>query len=202
MQNRNERNPWITPNPITPFNPVSIFPAIHASAYISPSSSIIGDVTMGENCYVAPNVCIRADEGTPFFIGANTNLQEGVTLHGVLNKRINVAGKGYSIFVGEGVTVAHRALLHGPCYVGNHVFVGFNAMVYGAIIEEGAFISYNALISDSVIVAANRFVPPAAIIDTQRKADALQDVPRESRAFAKNAQRVNRAFPTGYHSLY
>ncbi|GAA3325448.1 hypothetical protein GCM10020331_057390 [Ectobacillus funiculus] len=31
-----------------------------------------------DNVYVAPNVSIRADEGTPFYIGSNTNLQDGV----------------------------------------------------------------------------------------------------------------------------
>lgn len=201
-ESKNCFQPFISPNPITTFNPIQISPKINKTAFISPFSSVIGDVTIRNNVFVAPNVSIRADEGTPFYIGSNTNLQDGVILHGLLNRRIPVGGKGYSIFISKEVSVAHGALIHGPCYIGSKVFVGFKAIVYNAIVQSGSFISYNAVVTNGVRIAKNRFVPPGAYIDTQEKADALSRVPADGREFAREVQRVNQEFPASYHLLF
>lgn len=194
--------PFISPNPITSFNPVQVYPKIDKTAFISQFSSVIGDVTIRNNVYVAPNVSIRADEGTPFYIGSNTNIQDGVILHGLLNKRISVDGKRYSIFIGDEVTIAHGALVHGPCCIDDKVFVGFNAIVYRAIVGRGSFISHNAVVTNGVRIPPNRFVPPGANIDSQEKADALSPVPKDSKEFAREVQRVNQEFPASYHMLF
>ncbi|MGG1575607.1 carbonate dehydratase [Fictibacillus sp. NRS-1165] len=194
--------PFISPNPITSFNPVQSFPRIDKTSFLSPFSSVIGDVAIRNNVYVAPNVSIRADEGTPFYIGSNTILQDGVILHGLLNKRISVGGKGYSIFISKEVTIAQGALVHGPCYIGKKVFVGFKAIVYNAIVQSGVFISNNAVVTNGVHIAMNRFVPPGAYIDSQKKADALSRVPSDSKEFAREVQRVNQEFPASYNLLF
>ncbi|EOO20039.1 hypothetical protein [Bacillus cereus] len=194
--------PFISPNPITSFNPIQRYPKIDKTAFISPFSSVIGDVRIKDNVYVAPNVSVRADEGTPFYISSNTNLQDGVILHGLLNKFVSVHDKEYSIYIGKKVSVAHGALIHGPCYIGNKVFVGFKAIVYNAIIGEGTVISYNAVVTNGVRVAANRFVPPGANIDTQEKANALIRVPKDEEEFAREVQRVNQEFPASYNLLF
>ena len=194
--------PFINPNPKTSFNPVQSFPKIHKTAFVSQFSSVIGDVTVSKNVYIAPNVSIRADEGTPFYIGSNTNIQDGVILHGLLNKKISVGEKRYSIFIGKEVSVAHGALIHGPCYIADKVFVGFNAIVYNAIVGKGSFIAYNAVVTNGVRIPPNRFVPPGANIDSQEKADALSRVPEDSREFAREVQRVNQEFPASYHLLF
>ncbi|MGE6378363.1 carbonate dehydratase [Peribacillus muralis] len=194
--------PFISPNPITSFNPVQRFPKIDNTAFISQFSSVIGDVTIRNNVYVAPNVSIRADEGTPFYISSNTNIQDGVILHGLINIRISYRRKRYSIFIGNEVTIAHGALIHGPCYIADNVFIGFNSIVYTAIIGKGAFISYNAVVTNGVRIAPNRFVPPGANIDSQEKADALSPVPKDDKEFAKEVKRVNQEFPASYHLLF
>ena len=193
--------PFISPNPVTSFNPVERYPTIDDTAFISQFSSVIGDVYIRDNVYIAPNVTVRADEGTPFHIGSNVNLQDGVILHGLVDRRFPVGKRSYSIFIGNEVTVAHGALVHGPCFIGNNVFVGFKAIVYNAMVENGSFISYNAVVTNGVRIAPNRFVPPGAHIDTQEKADALSRVPNDSREFAIEVQRVNQEFPASYHLL-
>lgn len=194
--------PFISPNPKTSFNPVQRYPKIDRTAFISQFSSVIGDVTIRRNVYVAPNVSIRADEGTPFYIGPNTNIQDGVILHGLLGKRISVGGKKYSIFIGKEVSIAHGALVHGPCSIEDKVFVGFNAIVYDAVVGRGSFISYNAVVTNGVRIAPNRFVPPGANIDSQEKADALSLVPVDNEEFAREVQRVNQEFPASYNVLF
>ncbi|MCP1144891.1 carbonate dehydratase [Lysinibacillus endophyticus] len=194
--------PFISPNPITSFNPVPRYPKIDKTAFISQFSSVIGDVTIRDNVYVAPNVSIRADEGTPFYIGSNTNLQDGVVLHGLLDKRIWKGKEKYSIYIGNEVSIAHGALVHGPCYIGNNVFVGFHAIVFNAIVGEGTYISTNAVVTNGVRIAPNRFIPPGATIDTQEKADALSRIPEDREEFAREVQRVNQEFPPSYHHSF
>ncbi|MGG4267110.1 carbonate dehydratase [Peribacillus simplex] len=194
--------PFISPNPVTSFNPVQRFPKIDKTAFVSQFSSVIGDVTIRNNVYVAPNVSIRADEGTPFYIGSNTNIQDGVILHGLLNKKVSSGKERYSIFIGDEVTIAHGALVHGPCYIADEVFVGFKAIVYNAIVGRGSFISYNAVVTNGVRIPPGRFVPPGANIDSQKKADALSPVPKDDKEFAHEVQRVNQEFPASYHLLF
>lgn len=59
---------FIGPNPETSFNPVCVYPSVEPTAYVGPFSSVIGDVTIGKNVFIAPNVSIRADEVFPFHI--------------------------------------------------------------------------------------------------------------------------------------
>lgn len=189
---------FIGPNPSTSFNPRSVCPRIHATAYVGPFSSIIGDVTIGENAFIAPNVSIRADEGTPFYIGANTNLQDGVILHGLEHGRVCHDGKEYSIYIGNEVSCTHGCIIHGPCKLENRVFVGFHAIVLNAIVGEGSYISTNALVTGGVRISQNRYVPAGAIIETQEQADALGPVPTSQEEFAEEVQHINQQFPRAY----
>lgn len=192
---------FIAPNPMTSFNTKSIFPTIDPSAFVGPFSSVIGNVVIKENVFIAPNVSIRADEGTPFYIGVNSNLQDGVILHGLKEGRIKANGEVYSIYIGEGVTCAHGCLIHGPCKVNDNVFVGFNAIVFNCIIGEGSYISPNAVVTGGIKLAPNRFVPIGAVIDNQEKADKLMDVTVAQTHFSEEVQSINREFPASYSLL-
>jgi carbon dioxide concentrating mechanism protein CcmM len=63
-------------------------PKIDPTAYIHSFSNIIGDIRIGANVTVAPGTSIRADEGHPFYIGAGTNVQDGVIIHGLEQGRV------------------------------------------------------------------------------------------------------------------
>jgi len=115
---------------------------------------------------------------------------------------ISTRSKEYSIFIGNHVTIAHGALVHGPCFIADNVFVGFHAIVYNAIVGKGSFISYNAVVTNGVRILPNRFVPPGANIDSQEEANALSRVPEDSKEFAREVQRVNQEFPASYHLLF
>ena len=193
---------FIGANPSTSFNPVGISPSISPTAFIGPFSTVIGEVTMEKNVFVAPNVSIRADEGHPFHIGSHTNLQDGVILHGLNEGRVTVAGKKFSIYIGQHVSCTHGCIVHGPCRLGNDVFIGFNAIVLNAIIGNGTYVSHGAVVTGGVEIAPNRFVPIGAIIDTQSKADALRPVPPDRRAFAEEVQHINSEFPAAYALMF
>lgn len=182
---------FIAENPVTSFNPISVYPQISESAFIGSFSSIIGDVVIKKNVFVGANVVLRADEGTPFYIGNDSNIQDGVILHGLRDAKYSVNGIGYSIYIGNKVSIAHGALIHGPAIVGNNTFVGFNSIVFNAIVEDNCYIDTGAIVTGGIRIAANRYVPIGAIINTQAKADNLFEVPNEKSDFSKKVIKVN-----------
>jgi carbonic anhydrase len=193
---------FIAPNPRTTFNPGSVSPAIDPTAYVGPFSSVIGDVIVKKDVFIAPNVSIRADEGFPFYIGAGTNIQDGTILHGLEHSRVRQDGRDYSIYIGRHVSCTHGCIVHGPCKLGDRVFIGFHAIVFNALVGEGCYISTNALVTGGVRLAPWRFVPAGAIVDTQEKADILEPVPQSDIDFAQAVQHVNSEFPTAYSLLF
>ncbi len=193
---------FVGSNPPTSINPIPTFPKIKKTAFLSPFTFVAGDVTIRDNTYVGPFVSIRADEGTPFYIAQNCNLQDGVVLHGLKNKYVEVNGKNYSIYIGERVSCAHGSLIHGPSRIDQDVFIGFKAIVYNAQVGEGSFISTDAVVTGGVILKPDSFVPPGAHIDSQAKADRLSKVTKTEEEFAKEVQRVNQEFPKAYSVLF
>jgi carbonic anhydrase/acetyltransferase-like protein (isoleucine patch superfamily) len=188
----------IAANPPTSFTPHVINPDIDPTAFVGPFATVIGDVRIGRNVFIGPTAVLRADEGTPFFIGNDSNVQDGVILHGLKHETVKVDGQRFSIYVGAGVTCAHGALVHGPVAVGDDCFIGFHAIVFDATLKQGVYVSTGAVVTGGVRVAAGRFVPPGALVDTQAKADALSRVPADREEFAREVQRVNQEFPASY----
>ncbi|MCM3628212.1 carbonate dehydratase [Paenibacillus glycanilyticus] len=193
---------FISPNPITSANSVQRFPSIHPTAFLGPFTSVIGDVHISDQVFVAPTATLRADEGTPFFIGSSSNIQDGVILHGLANQHVQVSNKSYSIYIGNRASIAHGAIIHGPCLIEDDVFVGFKAIVFNAHIGQGSYISNDALLTNGVRLAPNRFVPPGAHIDTQAKADSLGSVPKDAEELAEQVIRVYSEFPPSYDAMF
>ncbi|MBU3099830.1 MULTISPECIES: LbetaH domain-containing protein [Clostridium] len=192
---------FVSSNPPTSFNPISIYPSIDETTFVGPFSSIIGDVTIDTDVFIGCNVTLRADEGTPFYIGSKTNIQDGVILHGLKNIKFTVNKKEYSIYIGKEVSIAHGAIVHGPCVIGDNTFVGFNAIVFNSIVEEGCYIDLAAIVTDGVRIPVNRYVPAGAIINTQEKANALEMLSQSNEEFAKEVIKSNVELSQAYSHL-
>src|SRR5262249_46758465 len=134
------------PSPATSWNRPQARPTVSRSAFVDPLATVIGEVIVGENVSIGPGASVRADEGAPFLIGAESNLQDGVTLHGLKGKVVLVQGRSYAIYIGRNVCLAHHALIHGPCYIGDRCFVGFKATVHHAVVREGCGIGLGAVV--------------------------------------------------------
>jgi carbonic anhydrase/acetyltransferase-like protein (isoleucine patch superfamily) len=130
-----------------------------------------------EKVTIAPQASLRADEGSPFYIGKGSNLQDGVTLHGLLDKRIDVGGEMFSIHIGSHCSLAHGALVHGPCSIGKKTFIGFNAIVHNARVGRNCFIHHRALV-EGVVLPDYTYVPRGAIVADQYEANRLPRIPR------------------------
>jgi carbon dioxide concentrating mechanism protein CcmM len=191
----------VTASPLTPWSQNLVEPAIHHTAYVHAFSNIIGDVRIGENVMIAPGISIRADEGDPFSIGANTNIQDGVVIHGLEQGRVTGDdGKPYSVWIGNNSSITHMALIHGPAYVGNDCFIGFRSTVFNATVGNGCVIMMHALIQD-VKIAPGKYVPSGAIITNQEQADRLSDAQPNDRAFASHIISINDSLRAGYRCV-
>lgn len=129
---------------------------------------------------MTPTAVCRGDEWTPIHVGAFSNLQDGVVLHGlettfnginIDERRFSSNGErllgndsgfenGYSVFVGENASLAHGVLMHGPAYVGNNTFVGMESLVFDAKLGNNVAVGVASTITGGVEVADDKFVPP------------------------------------------
>jgi carbon dioxide concentrating mechanism protein CcmM len=188
----------ITASPPTPWSKTLVEPKIHSSAYVHAFSNIIGDVRIGANVMIAPGISIRADEGNPFGIGANTNIQDGVVIHGLEQGRvIGDDNTEYSVWIGTNTSITHMALIHGPAYVGNDCFIGFRSTVFNAKVGHGCIVMMHALIQD-VEIPPGKYVPSGAIITNQQQADRLSEVQPDDRKFAAHIISINDSLRSGY----
>ncbi|MBK7864726.1 MAG: hypothetical protein IPJ65_40225 [Archangiaceae bacterium] len=170
------------------------------SAFVHPQASVIGRVVLGRDVHVAANASVRADEGTPFFIGDHTNLQDGVVLHALKDRQVQVAGEGWAVYIGRNVSIAHDALVHGPCYVGDDTFIGFKSIVHDSIVGANCFIGHGALVV-GVEIPDGRHVPHGKIVDS---ADVVASLPMAGEAhqhFNDDVVEVNRGLAQAYQQL-
>ena len=173
-------------------------PLAAASAFVHPAATVIGRVVLGEHVHIAADTSVRADEGSPFHIGANTNIQDGVIMHALKDKRVLVAGEPWAIYVGKNVSVAHDALVHGPCYIGDETFVGFKAVVHDSVVGAHCFIGIGAVVV-GVEIPDGRFVPHGRIVDSADAVAALPLVSEVQKEFNEDVVEVNRGLAVAYH---
>jgi SulP family sulfate permease len=168
-----------------------------ASAFVHQKASVIGRVVLGEHVHIAAESSVRADEGSPFFIGSNSNIQDGVVIHALKEKWVNVAGEDWAVFIGEEVSVAHQALIHGPCYIGDHSFIGFQAVVHDSVVGPHCYVGIGAVVV-GVEIEAGRYVPHGSVVDSQAKADQLPPVTEAHRHFNEDVVDVNKGLVSAY----
>jgi len=170
-----------------------------ASSFVHNQASVIGRVVLGDHVHIAAGSSVRADEGTPFFIGSNTNVQDGVVLHALKDRWVSVAGEQWAIYVGENVSMAHHALVHGPCFIGDNSFIGFKAVVHDSIVGSHCYIGIGAVVV-GVEIPDGRYVPHGAVVDTADKVDALPRVTDAHKHFNEDVVEVNRGLAAAYRA--
>ncbi len=184
--------------PPTPWSNDLATPKIDDSAYVHSFSRLIGDVRIGANVFVAPGSSIRADEGTPFYIGESSNIQDGVVIHGLEQGRVvGDDDQKYSVWIGRNTCITHMALIHGPAYIGDECFIGFRSTVFNAKVGDGCIVMMHALIQD-VEIPPGKYVPSGAVIVNQQQAERLPDVIDSDRSFANHVVEINEALLAGY----
>ncbi len=114
----------------------SYTPEIGQNTYVAEYATVIGNVKIGERCYIGPGAVIRGDYGR-IEIGDETSIQENVVVH---------ARPGEETIIGTKVTAGHSCLLH-TCIVDDFSVVGMQAVVSDyALMEEWSILAENSLL--------------------------------------------------------
>lgn len=119
-------------------------PRIGATSYVDPAATIIGDVTIGENCFIAPGAVLRGDAGA-ITIGDGSNVQDCSVLHGVST-------------VGKNTLLTHHVIVH-QAIIGDNVMLGM-----GSIIMDFAEVGNGCIVGAGSIVVPGTKVPPGKTV--------------------------------------
>ncbi|NLU98451.1 carbonate dehydratase [Marinomonas sp. UCMA 3892] len=178
-------------------NPRGDLPTVHPSAFVDPTAILCGLVVVEENVFIGPYAVIRADEMDanghidPIIIGAHSNIQDGVVIH---------SKSGAKVTIGQRTSIAHRAIVHGPCHVGNGVFIGFNSVLFNCTIDDGCVVRYNAVV-DGCHLPSGFYVCSTERIGPDTDLDALPQVSADASDFSEDVARTNNELVNGYKRI-
>jgi carbonic anhydrase/acetyltransferase-like protein (isoleucine patch superfamily) len=113
-------------------------PKIHSSAYVAPTATISGDVTIGADCAVLHGAVVVA-EGAPVTIGKETVIMENAVLK-----------------------ASGGSVLQFPLNVGERCIVGPHAYVVGATVGNGCFVGAGTRVANGTKLADGTSLPAQA----------------------------------------
>ena len=112
-------------------------PVIPDDCFVAENATIVGDVTIGEQCSVWFNAVIRGD--VHFIrIGNKVNIQDGAVIHCTYQKH--------------------------PTKIGNNVSIGHNAIVHGCVVEDNVLIGMGAIVMDNCVIKSNSIIAAGAVV--------------------------------------
>jgi carbonic anhydrase/acetyltransferase-like protein (isoleucine patch superfamily) len=123
-------------------------PSVAETAFIAPSATLAGAVSVGQHSSIWYQAVVRADIHS-IQIGNRTNIQDGSILH--------VADQ-YPLLIGNEVTCGHRAIVH-ACSIGDRVLIGM-----GAIILDGAEIGPDCIVGAQALVTKGSKISPGSLL--------------------------------------
>lgn len=123
-------------------------PEIGRDTYISKQAVVIGDVKIGDGCYVGPGAILRGDYGR-IEIGSGTAVEENVTVHAPPQRVCQIKKK---------VTLGHGAIIHAR-YIGDLAVIGM-----GAVLSLGVKVEERAIVAEGAVVKMNQIVPAGVVV--------------------------------------
>ncbi|MFI5351015.1 MAG: gamma carbonic anhydrase family protein [Elusimicrobiota bacterium] len=154
-------------------------PKLHPTAFVHDSAEVIGRVALGEGASVWPGCVLRGDIDR-IVIGAGSNVQDLTVIH---------TRDGHPTIVGKGVTVGHRAILHG-CRIGDRTLIGMGAIIMEASVGPRCVIGAGALITAGMKIPAESLVLGApAKVRRKLTAAELRELAASERMYRSLAKR-------------
>jgi carbonic anhydrase/acetyltransferase-like protein (isoleucine patch superfamily) len=121
---------------------------IDENVFIAPGAVILGQVHLGAQSSVWYTAVLRGDTDV-ITIGPRTNVQDGAIIH---------VDAGMPCTIGAGVTIGHRAVVHGA-QIEDDVLIGI-----GAIVLSGARIGHECIIGAGSLVTGHSIIPPRSMV--------------------------------------
>ena len=120
-------------------------PEFGNDCWLAETATVIGDVTMGNECTIWYNAVLRGDVNS-IKLGNKVNIQDNAMVHCTYKKTGTV--------LGNEVSVGHNAIVHG-CTIEDKVLIGM-----GAIVMDLAHVGTGAIIAAGAVVRENERIPP------------------------------------------
>ncbi len=178
-------------------NPSGHVPVVAESAFVDPTAILCGKIVVGENVFIGPYAVIRADEVDaagdmePVVIGANSNIQDGVVIH---------CKAGGGVVIGESTSIAHRSIVHGPCRVGDGVFIGFNSVLFNCSVGDGSVIRHNSVV-EGCAVPPGFYIPSTSNIHSDAELAKIERVTPDAADFSESVTQANLELVRGYKRI-
>ena len=119
-------------------------PVIGEDCFIAENATIVGEVTMGDQCSVWFNAVLHFIK-----MGNKVNVQDGAVVHCTYEKSPTT--------IGNNVSIGHNALVHG-CTIKDNVLVGM-----GSIIMDDCVVESNSIIAAGAVLIKGTHVPEGTI---------------------------------------
>lgn len=159
-------------------------PVIGENSYVSHHASVVGKVTIGSECFIAPGASIKGDYGE-IRIGNGTSVQDNVVIHARPNE---------ITIIGDDITLGHGCIVHNAT-IHDHAVIGM-----GAIISDYAVVGEWAVVGEGAVVRQNFEVPPEKIA-VGVPAKVIGDVQAHHKEELSNFKNIYRSlarrYPTG-----
>ena len=138
-------------------------PVIGERAFLAETATIIGTVTMGDDCSIWYGAVLRGDVGA-IRMGDRVNIQDNAVLHATTDVS--------EVIIGNDVSVGHNAIVHGAV-IGNDVLIGM-----GAVVMDNAVVPDGTVIAAGAVVLANTKLEPGiwAGVPAKKVKDASETI--------------------------
>ncbi len=140
-------------------------PNIGEGTYIFENATLIGDVTLGRECYVGPGAVLRGDYGT-IVVDDYSAIEDICMIH---------ARPGEKTSIGKHVTIGHSAVIHNAT-IRDWAVIGMRAVVSDyadvgewAVVAEGAVVKSKSVLEPESINVGVPTKPSATVNEAYRK---------------------------------
>ncbi|AXT18946.1 gamma carbonic anhydrase family protein [Flavobacteriaceae bacterium AU392] len=120
-------------------------PEIADDCYIAENATILGEVSIGEQCSIWFNAVIRGDVNY-INIGNKVNVQDGAVIHATYKTA--------------------------PTNIGNNVSIGHNAIVHGCTIHDDVLIGMGSIVMDNCVIESNSIIAAGAVVTKNTRVEA------------------------------
>ncbi len=120
-------------------------PIIPDDCYIAENATIVGEVTMGNQCSIWFNAVIRGDVHY-IKMGNKVNVQDGAVIHATYKTS--------------------------PTTIGNNVSIGHNAIVHGCTIQDNVLIGMGSIVMDDCVIESNSIIAAGAVVTKNARVEA------------------------------
>lgn len=123
-------------------------PIFGEGCFFAENATVIGQVTMGNECSIWYNAVLRGDVHY-IKLGNKVNVQDGAVIHATYKK--------YPTNIGNNVSIGHNALVHG-CTIHDNVLIGM-----GAIVMDNCVVESNSIIAAGSVVTQGTHIERGSV---------------------------------------